>query len=95
MSAHHRTAQICATWAKSAAAKPTRHFSAKVSKRPDHVGVLAMDFYAPKRYVAQEKLEVADGVSKGKYTIGEYAQRLRRGGLYAAVRRHPCARRTC
>jgi hydroxymethylglutaryl-CoA synthase len=34
------------------------------------VGILAMEIYIPKRYVSQEELEVFDGVSAGKYTIG-------------------------
>lgn len=37
----------------------------------DHnVGVLAMEVYFPKTFVSQEDLEVANGVSAGKYTIG-------------------------
>ncbi|KAG1354617.1 putative Hydroxymethylglutaryl-CoA synthase [Cocos nucifera] len=33
-------------------------------------GILAMDIYFPPTCVQQEELEVYDGVSKGKYTIG-------------------------
>ncbi|KAA1473821.1 hydroxymethylglutaryl-CoA synthase [Dentipellis sp. KUC8613] len=38
--------------------------------RPKDVGILAMDMYFPKRCISEEDLEVYDGVSKGKYTIG-------------------------
>ncbi|XP_077235043.1 hydroxymethylglutaryl-CoA synthase-like [Tasmannia lanceolata] len=34
------------------------------------VGILAMDIYFPPTCIQQEALEVYDGVSKGKYTIG-------------------------
>jgi len=40
------------------------------SERPQDVGVLAMEMYFPKRCISEEDLEVFDGVSKGKYTIG-------------------------
>ncbi|KAJ4954837.1 hypothetical protein NE237_011620 [Protea cynaroides] len=35
-----------------------------------HVGILAMEIYFPRTCVQQEALEVHDGASKGKYTIG-------------------------
>lgn len=38
--------------------------------RPKDVGVLAMEVYFPRRCVSESDLEVFDGVSKGKYTIG-------------------------
>lgn len=38
--------------------------------RPANVGILAMEMYFPKRCISEEDLEVFDGVSKGKYTIG-------------------------
>ncbi|KJA23552.1 hypothetical protein HYPSUDRAFT_39740 [Hypholoma sublateritium FD-334 SS-4] len=38
--------------------------------RPKDVGVLAMDVYFPRRCISESDLEVFDGVSKGKYTIG-------------------------
>lgn len=34
------------------------------------VGILAIEVYFPSTYVAQEDMEVANGVSQGKYTIG-------------------------
>ncbi|CAN8027847.1 unnamed protein product [Ixodes persulcatus] len=37
---------------------------------PEDVGVLAMELYFPFLYVDQTELEVFDGVSTGKYTIG-------------------------
>lgn len=37
---------------------------------PDDVGILAMEVYFPSTYVDQATLEMYDGVSKGKYTIG-------------------------
>ncbi|ESK96470.1 hydroxymethylglutaryl- synthase [Moniliophthora roreri MCA 2997] len=38
--------------------------------RPKDVGILGMDIYFPRRCISEEDLEVFDGVSKGKYTIG-------------------------
>lgn len=38
--------------------------------KPKNVGILAMDVYFPRRCISEEDLEVFDGVSKGKYTIG-------------------------
>ncbi|KAG8994597.1 ATP-dependent 5'-3' DNA helicase hcs1 [Tulasnella sp. JGI-2019a] len=40
------------------------------SPRPKDVGILAMEMYFPRRCISEEALEVFDGVSKGKYTIG-------------------------
>ncbi len=40
------------------------------SRVSQHVGILAMDAYFPKQMVPQKDLEVADGVSTGKYTAG-------------------------
>ena len=40
-----------------------------MSTRPSNVGILAMEFYSPKRFVSQEDMEVADNCS-GKYTVG-------------------------
>ncbi|RCH82908.1 Hydroxymethylglutaryl-CoA synthase, cytoplasmic, partial [Rhizopus azygosporus] len=37
---------------------------------PQNVGILAMEMYFPKRCVIQSEMEVFDGVSAGKYTIG-------------------------
>lgn len=36
----------------------------------ENVGIAAIDIYFPSQYVSQTELEVADGVSSGKYTIG-------------------------
>lgn len=44
--------------------------------RPQDVGILAMDVYFPQRCVAQKDLEVADGVSEGKYRIGLGQERM-------------------
>ncbi|EIN03878.1 hydroxymethylglutaryl-CoA synthase [Punctularia strigosozonata HHB-11173 SS5] len=38
--------------------------------RPQDVGILAIEMYFPRRCISEEDLEVFDGVSKGKYTIG-------------------------
>ncbi|KAF8595309.1 hydroxymethylglutaryl-CoA synthase [Ceratobasidium sp. AG-I] len=38
--------------------------------RPSNVGILAMEIYFPKRCVSEADLEVYDGVSSGKYTVG-------------------------
>lgn len=37
---------------------------------PKDVGILAIECYFPLQYVDQEKLEIFDNVSSGKYTIG-------------------------
>ena len=37
--------------------------------RPNEVGILAMDVYFPKTYVAQEDLEKHDGVSQGLFPV--------------------------
>jgi len=34
------------------------------------VGILAMEISFPSQYVEQSELEIFDGVSKGKYTVG-------------------------
>lgn len=36
----------------------------------ENVGILGMEIYFPSTYVAQSDLEVFDGASRGKYTIG-------------------------
>jgi hydroxymethylglutaryl-CoA synthase len=41
-----------------------------IPARPTNVGILGMEMYFPKRCISEEDLEVFDGVSKGKYTIG-------------------------
>lgn len=40
--------------------------------RAQNVGIVAMESYVANRYVSQEALEKADGVSAGKYTIGAF-----------------------
>jgi len=37
---------------------------------PENVGILALQVYIPKTFVSHDELEVFDGVSTGKYTIG-------------------------
>lgn len=37
---------------------------------PENVGILGIELYFPCQYVDQTELEVFDGVSAGKYTIG-------------------------
>ncbi|KAF9939875.1 Hydroxymethylglutaryl-CoA synthase, cytoplasmic [Modicella reniformis] len=37
---------------------------------PANVGILALEFYSPSKFVDQAELEQFDGVSAGKYTIG-------------------------
>ncbi|CAI5966694.1 unnamed protein product [Closterium sp. NIES-64] len=41
-----------------------------MASRPQNVGILAMELYVPPSFVSQTELEVHDGVSAGKYTIG-------------------------
>ena len=38
--------------------------------RPEHIGIVAADFYVPDTFVSQSSLEEADGVPSGKYTKG-------------------------
>lgn len=45
-------------------------------KWPDHVGILALEIVVPSMYVNQADLELHDGVSKGKYTIGLGQERM-------------------
>uniref|UniRef100_A0A0K0DWH4 Hydroxymethylglutaryl-CoA synthase n=1 Tax=Strongyloides stercoralis TaxID=6248 RepID=A0A0K0DWH4_STRER len=40
------------------------------SSVPINVGIQSLEFYFPKNYVDQSKLEIFDNVSSGKYTIG-------------------------
>ncbi|KAI8803640.1 hydroxymethylglutaryl-coenzyme A synthase C terminal-domain-containing protein [Cladochytrium replicatum] len=40
------------------------------SDNPHHFGILAIESYIPKLYVAQSDLEIHDNVPQGKYTIG-------------------------
>ena len=51
-------------------AKQLRNMSYYVPPRPSNVGILGMEMYFPKRCISEDDLEVFDGVSKGKYTIG-------------------------
>ena len=37
---------------------------------PQDVGIIALELYFPAQYVEQSELEIFDGVSTGKYTIG-------------------------
>ena len=55
---------------RAAAVAAGRRGLATAAPKPN-VGILAMDAYFPGRYVSQDDLEQADGVSSGKYTIGE------------------------
>jgi len=45
-------------------------------KWPEHVGILALEIVIPSRCVNQADLELHDGVSKGKYTIGLGQERM-------------------
>jgi hypothetical protein len=44
--------------------------AAEGSSWPSNVGILSMEIYFPYQYVDQTELEVFDGVSAGKYTLG-------------------------
>lgn len=46
------------------------HTSKLISCWPKDVGIIALEIYFPCQYVDQSELEMHDGVSKGKYTIG-------------------------
>lgn len=52
------------------------HHQPFTASRPSDVGILAMDVYFPNRCVTQKDLEVADGVSDGKYRIGLGQERM-------------------
>ncbi|OLN85090.1 Hydroxymethylglutaryl-CoA synthase 2 [Colletotrichum chlorophyti] len=41
-----------------------------MASRPENIGIKAIEIYFPNQYVQQSELEVHDGVSAGKYTIG-------------------------
>ncbi|KAF7727506.1 Hydroxymethylglutaryl-CoA synthase, cytoplasmic [Apophysomyces ossiformis] len=43
---------------------------------PQNVGILAIEMYFPSRFVDQTEMEVFDGVSSGKYTIGLGQERM-------------------
>ena len=44
--------------------------SSPTAPHDNGVGIVAMEVYFPSIYVSQPDLEVANGVSAGKYTIG-------------------------
>lgn len=46
------------------------------NKWPEDVGILALELIIPSKYVDQNDLELHDGVSKGKYTIGLGQERM-------------------
>lgn len=41
-----------------------------MQSNPLNVGILALEAYVPRTYVAQAELEAHMGVSPGKYTVG-------------------------
>jgi len=41
-----------------------------IGMKAENVGIVAMEIYFPKQYVDQAQLEIFDGASTGKYTIG-------------------------
>ncbi|EGN96872.1 hypothetical protein SERLA73DRAFT_185085 [Serpula lacrymans var. lacrymans S7.3] len=49
---------------------PSNNVSELEIPRPKDVGILAMEVYFPRRCISEADLEVFDGVSTGKYTIG-------------------------
>jgi hypothetical protein len=57
---------------KMASTTPLSNVSSEfdIPARPVNVGIKAIEMYFPKRCISEEDLEVFDGVSKGKYTIG-------------------------
>ncbi|KAH9975383.1 hydroxymethylglutaryl-CoA synthase [Lactifluus volemus] len=46
--------------------------------RPQDVGILGIEMYFPRRCISEQDLEVYDGVSQGKYTIGLVVSSLMR-----------------
>jgi hypothetical protein len=67
-----RISTLCRRWAEAARGAAPARAASTVGAAPaapreaTGAGILAMEFYAPKRFVAQSKLETADGVSAGK-----------------------------
>ena len=53
------------------------------NERPQDVGILAMEWYAPQTYVAQTSLEEQDGCA-GKYVVG-LGQEARRGVAFETI----------
>lgn len=116
LSSRTRVGAICSSWAiaaRSAATPRAPHLAsgttqaARAAHTSGHgrdVGILAMEAYIPQRYVSQEALEVADGIPKGKYTVGASREgvkgtpRWRCLGLVSkscAWRVHAWVRRAC
>ena len=59
------------SWAASVSSSGRSFSTSMTAQRGHGVGILAMETYVASRYVAQEALEKADGVSAGKYTVVE------------------------
>ena len=60
--------RMVASWSSAVS---SRTFSTSLAAAKGHgVGIVAMETYMSSRFVAQEALEKADGVSAGKYTVG-------------------------
>ena len=65
-----RVARLCQSWACAAKISSGAARGFANNARAPGVGILAMEAYVPSRFVAQSALEEADGIAKGKYTIG-------------------------
>lgn len=49
---------------------PINNLMRNEGRWPDDVGIVAMDIYFPHQFIDQAELEIHDGVSSGKYTVG-------------------------
>lgn len=70
-----RVRSMLASWAAKAQTRAYSATAVAAAPRAQNVGILAMESYVANRYVAQEAMEKADGVSAGKYTIGALRNR--------------------
>ena len=48
----------------------SKYVSNVMSLSNENVGISAIEVYFPKTYIEQSKMEIFDGVTKGKYVIG-------------------------
>ncbi|KAK3868502.1 hypothetical protein Pcinc_026103 [Petrolisthes cinctipes] len=55
---------------RSEVVMPSYKSQSEGSGWPQDVGILAIEVYFPSQYVDQAELEIFDGVSQGKYTVG-------------------------
>ncbi|KAK4328393.1 hypothetical protein Pmani_001218 [Petrolisthes manimaculis] len=62
--------RAAAVGGRSEVVMPSYKSQSEGSGWPQDVGILAIEVYFPSQYVDQAELEIFDGVSQGKYTVG-------------------------